>query len=125
MESKYWECECDKNCDISEYLDYNNCKCRKKLSDKLIDECTETIKEVKLAEITPSENNNNYEYNSCRVYIILMIVVFTIFTWITVYLNYYNWSLINNNIYCIKFSTHKIPQKFDECNYIKWGQQSK
>ena len=43
------ECECDKNCDFSECLDYENCKCRKKLVDKLIDECTETIEEVKLA----------------------------------------------------------------------------
>ena len=25
------ECECDKNCDFSEYLDYENCKCRKQL----------------------------------------------------------------------------------------------
>ena len=32
--------------------------------------------------------------------------VFTIFTGITIYLVYYNWSLINN-IYCIKFSTHR------------------
>ena len=23
------EYECDKNCDFSEYLDYENCKCRK------------------------------------------------------------------------------------------------
>ena len=100
------ECECNKSCNIGEYLDYSNCKCRKKLVDKLVDECTETIEEVKLAEITPFENKNNYEYNSCRVCIILMIVVFTIFTGITVYLAYYNWSLSNNNIYCIKFSTH-------------------
>ena len=91
------ECECNKNCDIGEYLDYENCKCRKKLADKLIDECTETIEEVKLAEITIFENENNYKYNSCRVYIVLMIVVFTIFTGITVYLVYYNWSLIKNN----------------------------
>ena len=49
------ERECDKNCDIGEYLDYENCKCRKKLVDKLIDECTETIEEVKLAEITLTE----------------------------------------------------------------------
>ena len=27
------ECECDKNCDSGEYLDYENCKCRKKLAD--------------------------------------------------------------------------------------------
>ena len=50
------ECECDKNCDFSEYLDYENYKCRKKLVDKLIDECAETIEEVKLAGITIFEN---------------------------------------------------------------------
>ena len=44
--------ECDKTCDIGEYLDYEICKCRKKLVDKLIDEYTETIEEVKLAKIT-------------------------------------------------------------------------
>ena len=26
------ECECDTSCDIGEYLDYKNCKCRKKIS---------------------------------------------------------------------------------------------
>ena len=26
------ERECDKSCDIGEYLDYENCKCRKKIS---------------------------------------------------------------------------------------------
>ena len=31
------ECECDKACDIGEYLDYENCKCRKKLIAKLVD----------------------------------------------------------------------------------------
>ena len=56
-----------------------------------------------------------------------MKVVFAIFTGITIYLVYYNWSLINknNNIYCIKFSTHRKKQKIDECNCIKWGQRSK
>ena len=33
----------------------------KKLGDKLIDECTETIEETKLANITFTENENNYE----------------------------------------------------------------
>ena len=36
-----------------------------------------------------------------------MIVVFTIFTGITVYLAYYSWSLIKNNFSSIKFNTHK------------------
>ena len=70
---------------------------QKKLTDKLIDECIETIEETKLVNITFTENKNNYECGSCIVYIVLMIVAFTIFTGITVYLVYYNWYLINNN----------------------------
>ena len=54
------ECECDKACDVGEYLDYENCKCRKKLVDKLVDECTETVEQVKLAKITLAENENSY-----------------------------------------------------------------
>ena len=27
------ECDCDKLCDVGEYLDYKNCKCRKRLID--------------------------------------------------------------------------------------------
>ena len=27
------ECHCDKACDVSGYLDHENCKCRKKLVD--------------------------------------------------------------------------------------------
>ena len=36
--------------DVGEYLDYENCKCRKILLDKLTEECTESIDEVKIAE---------------------------------------------------------------------------
>ena len=41
------ECECDKSFDIGEYLDYKNCKCRKKIIDKLTEECSENIDENK------------------------------------------------------------------------------
>ena len=34
-------CECE--CDIGEYLDYKNCSCRKKIIDKLVEECSENI----------------------------------------------------------------------------------
>ena len=34
-----------KLCDIGEHLDYENCKCRKKLVDKLVEECSENIDE--------------------------------------------------------------------------------
>ena len=79
-----FECECDKNCDFGEYLDYENCKCRK----RLIDECTETIEEVKSAEETILENENENKYSPCKVYIVLMMVVFTSFIGITIYFIY-------------------------------------
>ena len=105
------ECERDKTGEIGEYLDYENCKCRKKSVDKLVDKCTEAIEEVKLAKITFAENGSENKYSSCTVYIELMIVVFTIFAGITTYFAYYNWSLIKNNVSCIKFVLAK-KQRF-------------
>ena len=35
--------KCDKSCDIDEYLDYKNCKSRKRLIDVLVEECSENI----------------------------------------------------------------------------------
>ena len=87
--SKY-VCECNTMCDIGEYLDYENCKCRKRLVDKIVDECTETIEEVKLAKISLAENESADKCSSCAVYIVLMILVFTVFTGITIYFVYYN-----------------------------------
>ena len=43
------ECECEKSCDVAEYLDYENCNAEKKLVDKLVEECIENIVEVKIA----------------------------------------------------------------------------
>ena len=37
------KCECDKSCNIGEYLDYKTCKCRKRIIDKLVKECSENI----------------------------------------------------------------------------------
>ena len=71
-----------------------------------MNECTKTIEEEKLANITIFKNGS-CKHSSCIVYIVLMIVVFIIFTGITVYLVYYNWCLIKNNVSCIKFNTHK------------------
>ena len=59
-------------------LDYEHCKCRKKLVDKLVDECAETIEEVKLARIIYAENENSYKCSSCTVYIVLFWLFFTI-----------------------------------------------
>ena len=37
------ECECGKSWNVGEYLDYENCKCRKKLVGKFVEECNEEI----------------------------------------------------------------------------------
>ena len=50
--------------DVGEYLDYENCKCRKKLVDKLVEECTETVEEVKIAEITSAKDENKHKCSS-------------------------------------------------------------
>ena len=50
------ECESDKSCDVGEYLDCKNCKCRKKLADKLVEKCTENIVEVKIARENEHKN---------------------------------------------------------------------
>ena len=75
------ECECDKSCDIGEYWDYENCKCRKKLVDKLVEECTETVEEVKLAKITSAERKNRCGCSSCTLYTVLFSVLLTIRNW--------------------------------------------
>ena len=45
-----YECECDKSGDIGEHLDYGNCKYKKKLVDKLVEECTENIEATRIVE---------------------------------------------------------------------------
>ena len=50
------ECECYKSCDFSEYLDFKNCNHKKRLADKLVEECTENIEETRLVEITSAKN---------------------------------------------------------------------
>ena len=61
------ECECDKSCNVGEYLGYENCKCRKQLVDKLTEECTENVEEVKM-----------YKCSSCTLNIVLFSIIFTI-----------------------------------------------
>ena len=43
---------------VGEYLDYENCKCRKRLVDKLVEECSKNIDGKKLTEIALFEHEN-------------------------------------------------------------------
>ena len=82
------ECEYDKSCDAGEYLDYANCKCRKTLVDKLVEECSEFIDEVKIAKITLFEDKNKCK-SSSTIYVVLIAIIFTISIGIGTYFIYY------------------------------------
>ena len=128
-------CECAKACNASQHLDYSDCKCKKKLIDLLIEKCTENDDDVddddvddddddddekKIVNKTTTKNcdetklvnkfitkNDNSYYNSCKVYIILMIVAIVFSTGVTIYFLYYNRFLIKKNISCTKYNTRK------------------
>ena len=79
------ECECDKSCNIGEYIDYWSCKCRKKLIDPLVEECPENIDEVKLVNITV-ENENNSRCTAYLVYKVLFWILFVLSCGIFIYI---------------------------------------
>ena len=99
-----WKCECDKSCDIGEYLDYENCKCRKQLVDKLVEECNENIEETRLVEKTSAKNENKHKCSSCTLYIVLFSIIFTINVGIGTYFVYSHWSLKNDDA-CVTLDT--------------------
>ena len=50
-----------------------------KLVDKLLEECTEAVKEVKIAKIAlAEEGENKHKCSSCKLYIVLFSVIFTV-----------------------------------------------
>ena len=63
----------------------------KKLADKLVEECTETNSEIKLAKITLAENENKHKRNSCTLYSVLFSIVFTINVGVGTYFVYYKY----------------------------------
>ena len=81
------ECECDRSCDVGEYLDYKNCKCRKSLVDKLVEECNEIVGKTSLIEI----NSTKCNHNSCILYLVLFSIFFAINIGITTCFVYYQY----------------------------------
>ena len=81
------ECECDKSCDVGEYLNYKNLKCKKKLADKLVEEYTENIYEVKIVD----ENKHKNKCSSWILYIVLYSIIFAINIGIRTYFVYYKY----------------------------------
>ena len=98
------ECEFDKSCDVGEYLEYENCKCRKKLVDELVEECTETVEKLKQAQITSAENENKHTCRSRTLYIALFLIFFTVNIGIDAYFIYFHWCL-KKDVTRVKFGT--------------------
>ena len=86
------ECECDKSCNVGKYLDYKNCRCRNKLFDKLVEECSESTDGN---EMIFYENLNDYVNlcNSCTVYKVLFAIAFLIIIGINSAFIYFHWYL--------------------------------
>ena len=91
------ECKYDKLCDVGEYLDYKNCKRRKSLIDKLIEECSKNSYENETLDIIPLDSIplNIYKKvcSSCMVYIVLFVVflitiIFCVFIYFYWYVKY-------------------------------------
>ena len=75
------ECECNKLCDVGEYLNYANYKCRKRLVDKLVEECSENIDENKFIVVTFNDSENvceSCERCFCTIHIVLLVTLFII-----------------------------------------------
>ena len=71
------ECRCGKSCDIGENVDYKNCKCRNKIVDKLLEECSENIdgKEMLYNETLNTISLNTIPLNASPLNAILLNVL--------------------------------------------------
>ena len=96
------ECECDKSCNIGEYLDYKNCQCRKRIIDKLVDECSEKIYENETLDKLPLNaillNVYKNVCSSCMLYIILFVVFLITSICICCVFIYFYWYLKKDDI---------------------------
>ena len=71
-------CECDQSYDIGEYLDYKNCKCRRKIVGSLVEECSKNIDENEMIYNGTLNGITLNDYKkvcgSCTLYIVLFTV---------------------------------------------------
>ena len=81
------ECECDISCDVGGYLDYESCKCRKKLMDKLAEEYNKNIDEARFTEIALFKHRNRCAC-SYTVFIVLSAIALTVSIGIDAYYTY-------------------------------------
>ena len=99
-------------CNTSQYLDYLDCKCKKKIIHLIVEKCIEYDDDkTKLVNKTATKNDNQTKLvnktvkNSCKVCIVLTIVSIVISTVYTIYFVCYNWFLIKSKAFFTKYNT--------------------
>ena len=101
------ECEYDKSCNIGKYLDYKNCKCRKRIIDKLVDGCSKNIYGNKTLDVTPLDaiplnaiplNVYKKVCNSCMIYMVLFVLFLITSICICFVFIYFHWCLKKDKI---------------------------
>ena len=109
-------CECDKYCEVGQYLDYNNCLRRKKLIDDLIEQCTSTVDiEIKNGTdiFTSSAATKNIvapvnSDNGTNIYLFLFVAVLIVAVLVAGGFIYYyrknNTTKLDNKIYDVAYS---------------------
>ena len=80
------------------------------VSDKLVEECTETVEEMKLAEITIAEIKNEHKYRSGTLYIVLFSILFTTNVGIGTFFVYFYWFLKIDDLR-VELVTKKLTKK--------------
>ena len=83
----YCECECDKSCDVGEYIDYEICKFRKSLIDNLVEEC------IKILIYDKTVNDYRKICGYCKIYIVLFVIFLIISISISSVFIYFRWYL--------------------------------
>ena len=108
-------CECVKSCDIGEYVDYKNCKCRGKVVGELVEERSKNIDEI---EMIYNETLNTIPVNDCkkvcdsRTQYIALFAVFlvtsTVINTVFIYFYWYSKTILKMLITNINATTETI-----------------
>ena len=78
--------------------------------DKLDEECTETVEKVKLAKMTSAEQENKHKCNSWTLYIVLLLIIFTISVGIGAF---FSFELVLENVLLVLSLVLVLKQQFN------------
>ena len=104
-------CECNKYCEVGQYLDYKSCVCSKKLIDDLIEQCTSIVDlEIKngISLLSRGSISDNASKSSTNVYLFLFVVLLIVLILLIARFIYYcrkeNSKKVDDKIYDVAYS---------------------